>query len=73
MMKYNGKLELTKEEKKWVDCVTCNPIIRKHFPDERIDKLILDTREVNERLVKREKTEEEKLCAYILEVAGTFE
>lgn len=67
MLEYNGKLkgQLTEEEKKWVKCVTRNTMIRKEFPDERIDALLLETREHNEELAKREMTEEQKFAHYV--------
>ena len=75
MLEYKGKLkgQLNKDEERWVKCVTRNAMIRKLFPDEKIDALLLETRQANEELRKRELTEEQKLGAYIYEVAGTCE
>lgn len=75
MLEYNGKLkgQLNKDEERWVKCVTRNAMVRRVFPDEKIDALLLETRQNNEELKKRELTEDQKLGAYMFEVAGTWE
>lgn len=75
MLEYNGKLkgQLDKDEEKWVKCVTRNEMIRRLFPDERIDNILLETRQHNEELQKRKLTEEQKLGAYMFETAGTWD